>query len=168
MWFTAEYACIWCKCPKKQRCDMTICWSMTDIAKGVRTISEISKLSKSNKHRYNCCRNPLFPFIALHRVSLHLFLCIADVLINLLIRDLRILDGIDSSKACIKTYEAFLNESCKIRFQWFVDKDSKWRDLTGPEKIRLFLNIDISVLFPHLKPRRKSKNYGGFSYRSCM
>ena len=73
-------------------------------------------------------------------------MCIADVLINLLIRDLRILDGI---KACIKTYEAFLNESC------FVDKDSKklkWRD---PEKIRLFLNIDISVLFPYLEAKEK-------------
>ena len=59
------------------------------------------------------------------------------------LRDLRILDGI---KACIKTYEAFLNESCK---------KLKWRDLTGPEKIRLFLNIDISVLFPYLEAKEK-------------
>ena len=142
---TCEYACIWCKCPKKHRCDMTMSWSITDVAKGARTIGEIqqkSKLSKSSKHRYNCCHEPIFPFIPMHRVvidSLHLFLRIADVLINLLIRDLRILDGIDSNRAYIKKYEVFLNESCKVRFQWYVDKDSKklkWRDLTGPEKVR--------------------------------
>lgn len=41
----------------------------------------------------------------------------------------------------LKVYEQFLNNTCKIRFQWYVDKDSKkltWRDLTGPEKIKLF------------------------------
>ena len=49
-------------------------------------------------------------------------------------------------------HQNILNESC------FVDKDSKklkWRDLTGPEKIRLFLNIYISVLFPYLEAKEK-------------
>ena len=35
----------------------------------------------------------------------------------------------------------------------FIDKESKrlkYRDLTGPEKIRLFENIDIPKLFPIL------------------
>ena len=161
---TCEYACIWCKCPKRQRFDMTMCWSITDVAKGARTINEIqqkSKLSKASKLRYNCCRQPIFPFIPMHRVvidSLHLFLRISDVLINLLIRDLRILDGIDSGETNSKTYEAFLNETCKIKFQWYVDKDSKklkWRDLTGPEKVRLFSHIDIPALFPSLEAKEK-------------
>ena len=37
------------------------------------------------------------------------------------------------------TYEKFLNETCKIPFQWYVNpetKQLKWRDLTGPEKLR--------------------------------
>ena len=157
---TCEYACLWCKCPKRQRFDMTMCWSITDVGKGARTINEIqekSKLSKASKQRFNCCRHPIFPFIPMQHVvidSLHLFLRISDVLINLLIRDLRILDGIDSSQTNIKTYEAFLNESCKIKFHWYVDKDSKklkWCDLTGPEKVRLFSHIDIPALFPSLK-----------------
>ena len=88
--------------------------------------------------------------------SLHLFLRISDVLTNLLIRDIRILDGIEASSNTtmahnIKAYESFLNEKCKIKFKFYVDKNSKklgWRDLTGPEKTRLFKNIDIPSLFP--------------------
>ena len=85
---------------KQQRCDMTMCWSVTDVTKGARTINEIqekAKLSKASKLRYNCCRQPIFPFIPMHRVvsdSLHLFLRISRIL---LIRDLRILDGIYSA-----------------------------------------------------------------------
>jgi hypothetical protein len=79
---------------------MSTTWSLTDSVKGARTIDEISekcKLAKTSKNRKNCCRPPLFSFIPLDHVvidSLHLFLRIADVLINLLIRDLRLLDGI--------------------------------------------------------------------------
>ena len=161
---TSQYSCIWCKCPKSERWDMSCEWSITDSKKGARTIEEIaqkSKLPKSNKQKFNCSRTPVFPFIPLHRVvidSLHLFLRIGDVLINLLIRDLRFLDGVEKATSVItpdstnlKSYEEFLNKSCKIRFHWFIDKDSKslkWRDLTGPEKVRLFERIDIPTLFP--------------------
>ena len=51
------------------------------------------------------------------------------------------------------TYEKFLNETCKIPFQWYVNPDTKqlkWRDLTGPEKLRLFARIHIPELFPRL------------------
>ena len=51
------------------------------------------------------------------------------------------------------TYEQFLQEKCKISFHMYVDKDSKtlkWRDLTGPEKLRLFKAIDIPQLFPKI------------------
>lgn len=76
------------------------------------------------------------------------------MLINLLIRDLRSVDGIhrDGDKY-INVYEQFLNEKCKVRFHWTIDKTSKslkWRDLTGPEQIRLFENINILSLFPNL------------------
>ena len=65
----------------------------------------------------------MFPFVPIERViidSLHLFLRISDVLINLLIRDLRIVDGIEkatsvdlnkTSAANIKAYElGFISE----------------------------------------------------------
>ena len=51
----------------------------------------------------------------------------------------------------LAAYEHFLNGCCKISFCWYV-KDSKlnWRDLTGPEKIRLFNSMDILTVFPSL------------------
>ena len=75
----------------------------------------------------------MFDFIPMHCVmidSLHLFLRISDVLTNLLIRDMRILDGIEASSNTSKAhnvhaYELFLNEKCKIRFKFCVDKESK-------------------------------------------
>ena len=77
---TSEYDCVWCKCPKRQRWDTSLEWSITDPAKGARTTEEIAekaKLSKTSKNRFNCSRAPLFPFIPIQRVvidSLHLFL----------------------------------------------------------------------------------------------
>ena len=158
-----EHACIWCKCPTSARWDMSQEWSITDIAKGARTIDEIAEFASMKHHKFNCSRKSLFPFIPIHRViidTLHLFLRICDVLINLLIRDLRTVDKINKTKSnddkYINIYEAFLNNQCKIRFHWMTDKTSrslKWRDLTGPEQIRLFSNIKIPSLFPSL-PRK--------------
>lgn len=58
---TSNCACIWCKCPKDQRWNMSTTWSLTESVKGARTVEEISqkcKLAKTNKNRYNCCRPP--------------------------------------------------------------------------------------------------------------
>ncbi len=68
------------------------------------------------------------------------------MLINLLIMELLREDGIKKSKIdkidrskenCIVIYERFLNNDCRISFQWYT-KNSKleYRDLTGPEKNR--------------------------------
>lgn len=81
------------------------------------------------------------------------------MLINLLIQDLRRLDGIlkatlDRSKhSNVTAYEAFLNDQCKIHFHWYTCQDTKqlkWRDLNGPEKIRLFKHMDIPKYFPNI------------------
>ena len=156
---------------------MTLQWSLTDSTKGARSIEEINEkaqLSKNSKVRFNCCQKPIFSFIPMERVvidNLHLFLRISDVLINLLIRDIRVIDGIekvtsrlpDNSKGkYLLAYKDFLNGPCKIRFNWYIDEQSKklsYRDLTGPEKIRLFEKINIPTCFPHLKRRN--------NYREC-
>ena len=100
-------------------------WSVNDPKNGRTTndIDEKAKLGKSSKLRYNCCRKPLFPFIPLEQVvkdSLHLFLRIADVLINLLTRDLRTADGINAGRNSgqesgknVDKYIQFLNEIVK-------------------------------------------------------
>lgn len=49
-------------------------------------------------------------------------------------------------------WETYLNDTLNIPFNWFVCKDSKklkWRDLTGPEKQKLFRNINISQVLPN-------------------
>ena len=73
--------------------------------------------------------------------------------INLLIRDIRVLDGISCNKITINMtiYQDFLNDECKIYFRFRTDKETKavkWRDLTGPEKKRLFEKINLPRLFP--------------------
>ena len=165
----STFSCIWCKCPSGERYKQDVVWSVTDTDYGARTISEIQRLSclkkTKNNQKYGCIRNPLFPTIPVHHVVpdiLHLFLRITDVLINLLIQDLRRLDGIEKTRiqsfsrtdaVNVAKYERFLNDSCKISFHMYVEKDAKmlkWRDLTGPEKLKLFNTIDISTLFTNL------------------
>lgn len=48
-------------------------------------------------------------------------------------------------------YETYL-QSLGIQFHWYINKESKqldYRDLTGPEKLKLFKNIKISSLLPN-------------------
>ena len=55
-------------------------------------------------------------------------------------------------------YQQFLNDECKVRFKFQTDKETKvmkWRDLTGPEKKRLFKHMDIPTLFPSLENTQK-------------
>lgn len=163
----STYSCVWCKCPSRDRHDITKEWSITDTRNGgARTISEIQecaqiKKRKNTEHlKCGCINQPIFPCIPITRVIpdiLHLFLRISDVLTNLLILELRRLDGIDkvNSKDANRTsqYEKFLNEQCKISFHFYTDKGSKemkWRDLVGPEKLKLFSKINLPELYPDL------------------
>ena len=60
---SAEYSCIWCKCPKSQRYNTDLEWSITDPSKGARTTQEIkekSMLSKRSKVRFSLHYSLLF------------------------------------------------------------------------------------------------------------
>ena len=46
--------------------------------------------------------------------TLHLFLRISDVLTDLLIRDIRLLDGKNKDHPHATIYQQFLNDTCKI------------------------------------------------------
>ena len=162
----ATFSCIWCKCAKTERHSLDSVWSIIDEEKGARTTKSIvdaSKLSKRSASRFNVSHEPLFKCIPMHQVIpdiLHMFLRIADILINLLILELRRQDGIekckelDRSKARhVTVYEDHLNKACKIPFQFYICKNTntlKWRDLTGPEKYRLFSKVDLPSLFPQV------------------
>lgn len=155
-----NFACIWCKCPRHERFDISKKWSLTDKSHGARDSQEIGKHAKSKQ--YNCKTNPLFNFIPIDHViidTLHLFLRISDNLIELLIRELHRKDAIDkvstfSNGFCrnrykhMAGYEKFVKE-LGINFEWKINKDTKkleYRDLTGPEKLLLFQHINFYAL----------------------
>ena len=105
---------------------------------------------------------PLFTTIPLTNVvidNLHLFLRIADVLINLLILELKSHDAIDKNKSFTsfdaeKYFHIFAFHKSVTRlgiadFQFYVGKTSKQlkcRSLTGPEKIKVFQNIKTTEM----------------------
>ncbi|KAJ7391238.1 hypothetical protein OS493_019369 [Desmophyllum pertusum] len=165
----ATHPCIWCKCQLYDKYDKRKEWSLVDITKGARTIQEIDQMSRGRARadqRYNVKKPPLFPSIPLDHViidSLHLFLRISDNLINLLILELRRMDEIEKKQTFnngfertkfkhMAGWESFLNDTLKIPFNWFICKETKklkWRDLTGPEKMKLFRNIDFTQILPN-------------------
>ncbi len=161
----AKYSCIWCTCPAEDRYNINKIWSIKHKEHGARTIEDIKKLSiKKGKQKLGCIRQPLFPSIPVDHVIpdiLHLFLRISDVLTNLLIQELRRMDGIERSSDCgnhLMKYKNFLNENAKVSFHFYSDKTTKslkWRDLTGPEKLRQFSKIDIPTLFPNIQEASK-------------
>ena len=77
----------------------------------------------------------------------------------MLITDIRRLDGIERVTSpdldkCrhMKMYEYLMNK-CQIQFRFYVCKDTNklnWRDLTGPEKHRVFKGIDLPQRFPSI------------------
>ena len=107
----SNYPCIWCKCSKEMKYDMTHQWFITNQRKGARTTSEALKygsLAKS-KQKFSYQSNPIFSFIPTSNViidPLHLFLRIGDNLINLLITELLRIDSL-KKLSLIKRYEGF-------------------------------------------------------------
>ena len=160
---SSNYACVWCKCPSSERYNMKREWSFTDEKKGARTITDIvSCLTKAKTKRFNCAHEPLFSNIPIDHVIpdvLHLLLRVTDVLFNLLILDIRRLDGIEAKQSSmpisrnLSRLESFLSDTCHIPFKFSISKETKqlqWRDLMGPEKWKMICNINLPELFPKL------------------
>ena len=118
-----------------------------------------------------CLRPPIFKSIPLELVvidTLHMLLRISGVLTSLLLLELRKLDAIEK----VKTFKSFdrdsythlaayedLLASLRINgFSFYIGKESgslKYRELTGPEKLKLFNNVDrIAALLDGLDTER--------------
>lgn len=130
-------------------------WSAFDVSKGARTIDEIEKCSKLSKAKcFSCCEIPIFKFVPIDHViidTLHLFLRVSDLL------DLRITSSAWYSKGYSWQGKAVMSHHMKLFWTVFAKYTlggthhrKQWRDLTGPEKIRLFKNINIPKVFPAL------------------
>jgi len=73
---------------------------MFDPESGARIIEENSDLGTQHVKIFNVSYPPLFPKIPLKNVvvdNLHIFLRVADILIDLLIGELRVLDRVSKS-----------------------------------------------------------------------
>ena len=160
----STYSCIWCKCPKSDRYDMEKTWSISDPEQGARTVEETIRLSEKRKKQYNVSNAPLFPTIPLTNVvidNLHMFLRVSDVLIKLLVVELKRQDAIEKVKrfTCfdpikykhLDAYEKFVTSCGVPGYHFYIGQDSKQmkiRSLTGPERLKVFANISIADLLP--------------------
>ena len=162
--FASTFSCLWCKCPKLDRSDVSKEWSMIDVNKGARTVNEITeyaKKPKNSKTKYNCNSAPIFSSVPIHKVipdTLHLFLRIMDQLVYQLTFYLQHCDN------CTRVNTSTVVENCDnlLRFQnfigtigisdwkFFVNKDSKLesRSFTGPEHRRILEKIDLDAMIP--------------------
>ena len=161
---SSTYACIWCKCPAINRYDTTMSWSILDREQGARTIEENKTIAQSKTKQFNVTNEPIFDSIPLTRVvvdNLHMFLRVADVLIDLLLLELKRLDKIEKATKVkgidqlryIKKYESTLASIGISGFTFWIGRESKklkCRTLTGPEKLILFQKLNIVATFPEI------------------
>ena len=164
---SSTFACIWCKCPADQRANTTKKWSAIDTECGARTIEENKTLSSSTRSskKFNVSNFPLFPTIPLTNVvvdNLHMFLRVSDVLIDLLIVELRRLDCVDKvtrfssleKLAYLQRLERVVREIGISGFSFWIGRESKklkWRTFTGPEKLTLFKKLNMPQVFPEIE-----------------
>lgn len=118
-----------------------------------RTIDENQRIGEQSRKQYNISNPPLFPTIPLKNVvidNLHLFLRVSDVLIDLLIVELRRQDAIEKVKKFsstdltrykhIQSYQNFISSLGIPGFEFYIGRSSKelkYHSLTGPDKLKL-------------------------------
>ena len=84
---SSTYACIWCKCPVLDRCQT---WSIEDTRQGARTVKENKRIARARAKQFNVGNEPIFdPLTRVVVDNLHMFLRVADVLIDLLSLELK-------------------------------------------------------------------------------
>ena len=166
----SKYPCIWCKCCKDvfYRTDQE--WSIVDCDLGARSHEErdailsYDKADKSELVNFGYSKNAVFrsliPNSRYMIDMLHLYLRISDTLFNLLVKDCSLADNFDAfsiSKFDLIKYkhmnslQHFLNEKCNVsfKFMWIAEtRKLTWRDLSGPEKTRLFEKFNLSEIIP--------------------
>jgi hypothetical protein len=164
----SKYPCVWCKCNKEEFFKVDKEWSITDPNLGCRTHEEHAAILNHTDRKkivsYGYEKQPIFkdiiPICRYMIDMLHLFLRVSDTLFNLLVKDCSLADKFDMgaiSKFDVSSYkhmnslQHFLNEKCNVRFTFLWVAETKkltWRDLVGPEKIKLFENFNLAEIIP--------------------
>ena len=172
---SCKYSCIYCKCPSNLYFMSNQTYTMPDQSCKDRSVDEIQRcasLPKNSKLKFNCSRPPLFPTIPISHVvidNLHLFLRITDTLMNLLILEARRLDAIEKEKLkefnrdkfthCARL-ENSLADAGISGFHFYIGRESKslkWPTLSGPQKHKLYPNINISHILEEMQDAKAQK-----------
>ena len=143
-----------------ERHNSKIKWSMSQTELGAHTIQENIELASKRKKCFNVTHHPIFPNIPLKNIvvdNLHMFLRVADVLIDLLIGALRTLDRIKESMKIqstdglnhLSTYEAALKSMGISGFTFWVGKTSKtlWENIENIEMAYFNWNRETSLIY---------------------
>ena len=154
-----------------KRHDLEKKWSLLDTKKGRSTEENCQIGNSKGKKKFNVSHPPLFCNIPFKNVvidTLHLFLRVADRLIDLLVTELKRLDAIDKCRAFsnfklsnykhLASYEEFVTSLGIPGFSFYIGQTSKQlkcRTLTGPEKLKLFYkNADLLPTMPQADTSR--------------
>ena len=157
--FSSTYSCAWCKCLIGERFDMNKSWSMSDTAKGARTIDEICRLAGKSRNHFNCICQPLFRSIPLTHVipdTLHLYIRIADQMVYFIFKYLQDLDNAikltSENLSLMQNLERFRKfiEDIGISDWFFMVKNGKleYDTFTGPEHRMIMAKIQLDTLIP--------------------
>lgn len=157
--------CIWCTANKNDFHDMNMKFSITDPELFCRSKDQHENILNRKIKNHLGYKNPsLIPQFDYNKCvvdTLHMFLRISDVLIGLLVKEICGHDNvcqntkIDISKhEYIAKFYDIISSRCKIRVNLYsnvVNGNSVIRDLTGPEKLKLFQKIKIAEDFKDIK-----------------
>lgn len=157
--------CIWCTASKSDFHKIEKKFSLEDPNFFCRTKSQHEEILNKNSKIHLGYKQPNllvnFDYKKCVIDTLHMFLRISDALISLLVKKICSHDNIcnktkiDFSKHLyVAKYFDVLKNRCKIRVDVYSsvkDGDSITRDLTGPEKIRLFRKIQIADYFKEIQ-----------------
>lgn len=159
----AEYACVWCKVPKRLRHDVTKYWSMIHEAGKSRTVAETIQLARGNsRQKYNVKHEPIFPFIPMSCVvpdCLHMLLRISDVLLDKFFARLRMRDTLlpRNENNAPNSVEGFVSavNAIGVSFRWREETngDHSLSSLNCTQRLSILSKIDpVQFLAPDDKP----------------
>lgn len=164
----SQQPCVWCKYVTHTTKEETLdsdCWTMIPPKdensdkncqkNSARTIEDAIESVESGKPEDGYFKRPIFDFIPIQRYMidmLHLFLRISDKLYELLFVELQNEVGKtkEERKQNTRAFIKFVSETCTISNVSYSDMNKKLRlrDLSGPEKIKLFENFNLKEYVP--------------------
>jgi hypothetical protein len=165
----SNYPCIWCINHKNQFAILELDGSFKGPMARSVCDAKVKIMNKSTDSRKGYAKMPIVKGIDFEKLvvdMLHLFLRITDVLEQHLIIKLKTIDAINDSSSndnlekqpTLKKFFDYITNDLKInRVYYIADNQVVLRSLDGDEKLRLFENINIELLFNETKLEKKKE-----------